>query len=148
MMALRQNPSCVILAHKWSWPAPGDTGAHFATVAQDAAMNAPHIQVLTVEAGEHDEAVGGLCAEKLAPEFAVQKATIVCHKMTNVMSRLRHIILFEETDLSPAGAGSDQAVVSVDRLTIISCVMLDLATLSVAGILLHCIRRRFRTAGL
>ena len=77
-------------------------------------MNAPHIEILTAEAGGHDEAVGGLCAQKLAPEFAVQKVAIACHKMTNVMSRLRHIMLFEVTDLSPAGDGSDQAGMSVD----------------------------------
>ena len=114
MMVLRQNPSSAILAYEWSWPAPADTGAHHATGALDAAMNAPHIEILTAEAGGHDEAVGGLCAQKLAPEFAVQKVAIACHKMTNVMSRLRHIMLFEVTDLSPAGDGSDQAGMSVD----------------------------------
>ena len=72
-------------------------------------MNAPRIQILTVEAGGHDEAVGGLCAQKLAPEFAVQKVAIACHTMTNVISRPRHIMLFEVTDPSPAGAGSYQA---------------------------------------
>jgi hypothetical protein len=84
MMALRQNPSSAILAHEWSWPAPGDTGAHHATGALNVAMNAPYIQILTVKAGGHDEDVGGLCAQKLAPEFSVQKAAIACHKMTNV----------------------------------------------------------------
>ena len=77
-------------------------------------MSEPHIQILTVDAGGHDEAVGGLCAQKLVPEFAVQKAAIACHKMINVMSNPRHIMLFEVTDPSPAGTGSDQAVVSVD----------------------------------
>ena len=77
-------------------------------------MSEPHIQILTVEAGGHDEDICGLCFQRLAPEFAVQKAVIACHKMTSVISRLRHIMLFEVTDLSPAGTGSDQAVVLVD----------------------------------
>ena len=34
--------------------------------ALDAAMNAPHIQMLMVEAGGHDKAVGGLYAQNLA----------------------------------------------------------------------------------
>ena len=114
MMVLRQNPSSAILAHEWSWLAFADTGAHYATGALDAAMSAPQIQILTVDAGGHDEAVGGLCAQKLAPEFAVQKVAIACHKMTNIISRPRHIMLFEVTDPTPAGAGSYQAGMSVD----------------------------------
>ena len=39
-------------------------------------MNAPHIQILTVEAGAHDENVGSLCAQKLAPEFAAKKVRL------------------------------------------------------------------------
>ena len=80
MMALRQNLPSAFLTHKWSWPAPGDTSAHFVTGAPDAAINAPHIQILTVKAGAHDESVGGLCAQKLAPKFAAQKVAIACHK--------------------------------------------------------------------
>ena len=119
MMVLRQNPSSAILAHEWSWQATGDTNARPANGAADAAMNAPHIQILTVEAGAHDENVGSLCAQKLAPEFAAKKAAIACHKMTNVMSRPRHIMLFEVTDPPPAGAGSYQAGISVDLSTLI-----------------------------
>ena len=70
--------------------------------------------ILTVEAGAHDETVGSLIAQKLAPEFAAKKAAIACHKMTNVMGRPRHMMLFEVTDISPAGAGSEGAVVPVD----------------------------------
>ena len=47
-----------------------------ATGAGDAAMNAPHIQILTVEAGAHDDTVRSLCAQKLAPKFATKKAAI------------------------------------------------------------------------
>ena len=114
MMALRQNPSCAILAHELSWQAPRDTSAHHATGDLDAAMNAPRIQILTVEAGAHDETVGGLCAQKVAPEFAAQKAAIACHKMTNVTSRPRHLMLFEVAAVLPAGDGSKGAVVPVD----------------------------------
>ena len=114
MMALRQNPSSAILAHEWSWQAPGDTNDRPAIGAADAAMNAHHIQILTVEAGAHDETVGSLCAQKLAPEFAAKKAAIACHKMTNVMGGPRHMMLFEVTDISPTGAGSGGAIVPVD----------------------------------
>ena len=114
MMALRQNPSSAILAHEWSWQALGDNNARPATGAPDAAINAPHIQILTVEAGAHDETVGGLCAQKVAPEFAAQKAAIACHKMTNVTSRPRHLMLFEVADVLPAGDGSKGAVVPID----------------------------------
>ena len=114
MMALRQNPSSAILAHEWSWQTPGDTNAHTATSAPDAAMNARDIHILTIEAGAHDETVGSLCAQKLAPEFADQRAAMACHKMTNVMGGPRHIMVFEVTDVSSAGAGSDQANPPVD----------------------------------
>lgn len=92
----------------------GHTNARSATGAADAAMNAPHIQILTVEAGAHDENVGSLCAQKLAPEFVTKKAAIACHKMTNVMGRPRHMMLFEVTDISPIGAVSERAVAPVD----------------------------------
>ena len=105
MMVLRQNPSSAILAHEWSWQATGDTNARPATGAADAAMNAPHIQILTVEAGAHDENVGSFCAQKLAPEFATKKAAIACHKMTNVIGRPRHMMLFAQNDIWPAGRG-------------------------------------------
>ena len=74
------------MAHGWSWQAPSDTSAHYAIGDLDAAMNASRIQLPTVEAGAHDETVGGLYAQKRAPEFAVQKVVIVCHKMINVRS--------------------------------------------------------------
>ena len=40
------------------------------------------------------------------------------HKMTNVIGGPRHVILFEVTGVSPAGAGSDQSVVPVDLSTL------------------------------
>ena len=77
-------------------------------------MHAPHIQIQTVEAGAHDETFSSLCAQKLAPEFAEKKVAIACQKMTNVMGRPRHMILFEVTNILPASAGSEGAVVPVD----------------------------------
>ena len=114
MMALRQNPSSAILAHEWSWQAMDDTNARQDIGAADAEMNAPHIQTLTVEAGGHDLTVGSLCVQNLAPEFAAKKAAIACHRKTNAMGGPRHIMLVEVTDISPAGARSDQVVVPVD----------------------------------
>ena len=114
MIAFRQNPSSAILAHEWSWQTPGDTNADLATSASAAAMNAREIHIQTIEAGAHDETVGSLCAQKLAPEFAAKKAAIACHKMTNVIGGPRHIMLFEVTNVSPVGARSNGAVVPVD----------------------------------
>jgi hypothetical protein len=114
MMALRHNSSSAILANEWSWQAPADTNAYSVTFASDAAMSAPHIQILTVEARGHYEIVSSLCAQKLASEFATKRAAIACHKMINVTGGPRHVMLFEVTGVSPAGAGSDQPVAPVD----------------------------------
>ena len=81
-------------------------------------MSARHIQILTVEAGRHDEIVSSLCAQKLAPEFAIKKAAMACHKMANVMGGPRHVMLFEVTGVQPDVAGSDQSVVPVDLSTL------------------------------
>ena len=56
---------------------------------------------------------------KLAPEFAAKKAAMACHKMTNVVGGPRHVMLFEVTGVSPAGAGPDQSVLLVDLSTLI-----------------------------
>ena len=39
---------------------------------------------------------------------------MACHKMTNVMGGPRHVMLFEATDVSLAGAGSEGPVLQVD----------------------------------
>jgi len=104
MMARRQNPSSAILAHEWSWFSPAD--AHASTVSDmRAGINAPHIQILTIEGPAHDEMIGSACAQKLAPGFARHEKAIACHKMTNVMGGPRHMMLFAQNDISPPGSG-------------------------------------------
>ena len=82
-MALRKNPSLAILAHEWSWKTPSDTNAGPATSATCAAMTARGTNISKIDTGAHDKAIGSLCAEKLAPEFAHQRAAVACHKITN-----------------------------------------------------------------
>jgi len=69
MMARRQNPSSAILAHEWSWFSPADAHAGTASDMPCAGINAPHIQILTIEGPAHDEMIGSACAQKLAPGF-------------------------------------------------------------------------------
>ena len=105
MMARRQNPSSAILAHEWSWFSPADAHAGTATDMPRAGINAPHIQILTIEGPAHDEMIGSACAQKLAPGFVRHEKAIACHKMTNVMGGPRHMMLFAQNDISPAGRG-------------------------------------------
>ena len=103
MMARRLNPSSAILAHEWSWFSLADAHADTATDIPRAGINVPHIQILTIEGPAHDEMIGSACAQKLAPGFARHEKAIACHKMTNVMGRPRHMMLFAQSDISPAG---------------------------------------------
>ena len=64
MMARRQNPSSAILAHEWSWFSPADAHAGTASDMPCAGINAPHIQILTIEGPAHDEMIGSACARK------------------------------------------------------------------------------------
>ena len=107
MMARRQNPSSAILAHEWSWFSPADAHAGTATDMPCAGINAPHIQILTIEGPAHDEMIGSACAQKLAPGFVRHEKAIACHKMTNVMGGPRHMMLFAQHDISPAVRGCD-----------------------------------------
>ena len=84
MMALRQNPSSAILAHEWSWQALGDNNARPATGAEDLAISALHIQILTVEAGALMK-LRQFMRPKTGTRICRKKAAIACHKMTNVM---------------------------------------------------------------
>ena len=87
MMRLRQNPSAAILAHEWS---------SFATDnILDGQIDGPYIDFLSIEAPQHDERIGSIAAQNLAPDFVAQDGAIDCHKFTNVMGAPRHMMLFE-----------------------------------------------------
>lgn len=87
MMGLRQNPSAAILAHEWS---------SFAKNAiPDIQIDGPYIDLLSIEAPQHDERIGSIAAQHLAPDFVAQDGAIACHKFTNVMGAPRHMMLFE-----------------------------------------------------
>ena len=91
MMGLRQNPSAAILAHEWS---------SFATdnipdMQIDGQINGPYIDLLSIEAPQHDERIGSIAAQNLAPDFVAQDGAIACHKFANVMGAPRHMMLFE-----------------------------------------------------
>ena len=105
MMARRQNPSSAILVHEWSLFSPTDAHAGTASDTTCAGINAPHIQILTIEGQAHDEMIGSACAQKLAPGFAWHENAIACHKMTNVMGGPRHMMLFARNDIWPADRG-------------------------------------------
>ena len=60
---------------------------------------------MAIEGPAHDEMIGRACAQKLAPGFAWHENAIACHKMTNVMGGPRHMMLFVQNDISPAGRG-------------------------------------------
>jgi hypothetical protein len=91
MMGLRQNPSAAILAHEWS---------SFATdnipdMQIDGQINGSYIDLLSIEAPQHDERIGSIAAQHLALDFVAQDIAIACHKFTNVMGAPRHMMLFE-----------------------------------------------------
>jgi hypothetical protein len=87
MMRLRQNPSAAILAHEWS---------SFATDnILDGQITGRYIDLLSIEAPQHDERIGSIAAQHLAPDFVAQDGAIACHKFTNVMGAPRHMMLFE-----------------------------------------------------
>ena len=87
MMRLRQNPSAAILAHEWS---------SFATDnILDGQITGRYIDLLSLEAPQHDERIGSIAAQHLAPDFVAQDGAIACHKFANVMGAPRHMMLFE-----------------------------------------------------
>lgn len=104
MLSLRQNPSSAILAHEWSSPPTADGHAGTPTDTPEAGINAPHIQILTIEGPAHDEMIGIECAQKLAPGFARHANAIACYKMTNVIGGPRHMMFFAQNDISPPGS--------------------------------------------
>ena len=122
MMARRQNPSSAILAHEWSWFSSAYVHAGTASDTPCVGVNAPHIQILTIEGPAHDEMIGSACAQKLAPGFAWHEKAIACHKMTNVMGGPRHVMLFAQSDISPPGGGCSplDLPLAPDDLTILT----------------------------
>ena len=126
MMRLRQNPSAAILAHEWS---------SFATDnILDGQINVQitgrYIDLLSIEAPQHDERIGSIAAQHLAPDFVAQDGAIACHKFTNVMGAPRHMMLFEMA-FGGCRPGSAEAMVTP----------LDLAYLSELGDDLQLARR-------
>lgn len=91
MMRLRQNPSAAILAHEWSSFATDNIPES----QIDGQIDGPYIDLLSIEAPQHDERIGSIAAQHLAPDFVAQDGVIACHKFTNVMGAPRHMMLFE-----------------------------------------------------
>ena len=110
MMALRQRPSTAILAHEWSWAGP--TGQSEADEV-DATIVAPILQLVTVEAPQHDEFIGSFCVQNFVPEVAVSDRILACHKMINVMGAPRHMMLLESAGLRPNVTAADQVTAPV-----------------------------------
>ena len=123
MMGLRQNPSAAILAHEWSCFARNNI--------PDMQIDGPYIELLSIEAPQHDERVGSIAAQHLAPDFVAQDGAVVCHKFTNVMGAPRHMMLFE---MASGGCQTGSAEPLVTSL--------DLAYLSELGDDLQLARRR------
>ena len=95
MMGLRQNPSAAILAHEWSSFATDNILDGQIDGQITGQINGPYIVLLSIEAPQHDERIGSIAAQHLAPAFVAQDGAIACHKFTNVMGAPRHMMLFE-----------------------------------------------------
>ena len=91
MMGLRQNPSAAILAHEWSSFATDNILDGQIT----RQITGRYIDLLSIEAPQHDERIGSIAAQYLALDFVAQDGAIACHKFTNVMGAPRHMMLFE-----------------------------------------------------
>ena len=91
MMGLRGNPSAAILANEWS----SFANDNILDVQIDGQIDGPYIDLLSIEAPQHDERIGSIAAQHLAPDFVAQDGAIACHKFTNVMGAPRHMMLFE-----------------------------------------------------
>ena len=91
MMPLRRNPSAAILAHEWS----SFASDNILDMQIGGQIYGPYIDLLSIEAPQHDERIGSIAAQHLAPDFVAQDGAIACHKFTNVMGAPRHMMLFE-----------------------------------------------------
>ena len=113
MMGLRQNPSAAILAHEWSSFATDNILDGQIDDQFTGQINGPYIDLLSIEAPQHDERIGSIAAQHLAPDFVAQDGAIACHKFTNVMGAPRHMMLFE---MASGGYRSGAAEVPVTPL--------------------------------
>jgi hypothetical protein len=95
MMRLRQNPSAAILAHEWSSFATDNILDGQIDGQISGQIDGPYIDLLSIEAPQHDERIGSIAAQHLAPDFVAQDGATACHKFTNVMGAPRHMMLFE-----------------------------------------------------
>ena len=95
MMRLRQNQSAAILAHEWSSFAKNTILEMQIDGQINGQIIGPYINLLSIEAPQHDETVGSIAAQHLAPDFVAQDDAIACHKFSNVMGVPRHMMLFE-----------------------------------------------------
>lgn len=130
MMGLRQNPSAAILAHEWSSFATDNIPESQIDGQINGQIDGPYIDLLSIEAPQHDERIGSIAAQHLAPDFVAQDGAIACHKFTNVMGAPRHMMLFE---MASGGCRSSAAEVPVTPL--------DLAYLNALGDDLQLARR-------
>ena len=113
MMGLRQNPSAAILAHEWSIFARNTIPETQIDGQINGQIDGPYIDLLSIEAPQHDERIGSIAAQHLAPDFVAQDGAIACHKFTNVMGAPRHMMLFE---MASGGCRSSAAEVPVTPL--------------------------------
>ena len=118
MMLLRQNPSAAILAHEWSSFATDNTLDGQSDGQFAGQINEPYIDLLSIEAPQHDERIGGIAAQHLAPDFVAQDGAIACHKFTNVMGTPRHMMLFEMASggCRPGSAEAPVTLLGLDDL--------------------------------
>ena len=106
MMGLRQNPSTAILAHEWSSFATGSI--------LDGQINGPYVDLLSIEAAQHDEKFGSFAAQHLAPDFVAQDSAIACRKFVNVMGAPRHMMLFEMASVGCLPGSAEAPVMPLD----------------------------------
>ena len=106
MMRLRQNASAAILVHEWSSLTKNTT--------PDMQINGPYIGLLSIEAPQHDETVGSIAAQHPALDFVAQDDAIACHKFSNVMGALLHMMLFEMASGVCRSAAADAPVTPPD----------------------------------
>ena len=109
-MGLRQNPSAAILAHEWSCFAKNT----IPDMQTDWQINGLYVDLLSIEAPQHDEKIGSFAAQHLAPDFVAQDSAIACHKFVNVMGAPRHMMLFEMASAGCLPGSAEAPVMPLD----------------------------------